>query len=90
MELSEIRKHLDRLDMALVNVLAERMAFIPMVAEYKAKNGVPRYQPGREEEIISHKRELAKVSGLNPELVEKLFRTIIDDAHRIEKDIIGE
>ncbi len=38
MELTEIREHLNRLDSALVLILAERMSFIPKVAKYKKEN----------------------------------------------------
>lgn len=90
MELSEIRKELDKLDAKLVSTLAKRMKFIPHVAEYKKKNNVSRFQPAREKEIIESKRKLAIDSGLNPDLVEKIFKEIISDAHRIEKEIMGE
>jgi len=90
MELPEIREHLDRLDNTLITILAERMSFIPKVAEYKKKNNVERYQPEREREIFEVKEELAKKMNLNPELVKKIFETIIEDAHRIEKEILGE
>jgi len=90
MDLKEIRGHLDRIDTALVNILAERMSFIPKVAEYKKANNMERFQPEREKEIIAKKRELAEKSGLNPDLVEDIFKRIIEDAHRIEKEIIGK
>lgn len=90
MELTEIREHLDRLDKALVTVLAERMSFIPKVAEFKKANNVERYQPEREKQIFESKRKLAEEFGLNPDMVEDLFKRIIEDAHRIEKEIMGE
>lgn len=90
MELTEIRKELDKLDAELVSILAKRMKFIPLVAAYKKKNNLPRFQPERENQIIESKRKIAKEKELNPDLVEKIFREIISDAHRIEKEIIGE
>ena len=90
MELKEIREHLDRIDSALVMLLSERMSFIPKVAEYKKKNNLPRYQPEREKEILASKRKLAEANNLNPDLIETLFKAIIEDAHRIEKDIMGK
>ena len=89
MELSEIRERLDRLDNALITILAERMSLIPKVAEYKKENNVERFQPAREKEIFEAKEKIAKELNLNPELVKKIFETIIEDAHRIEKEIIG-
>ncbi len=90
MELSEIREHLDRLDKALILILAERMSFIPKVAEYKKKNNVERYQPTRESEIIEDKKRLAEEFNVDPRLAEKIIRLIIEDSHRIEKEIMGE
>ena len=90
MDLKEIRENLDRIDQSLVTILAERMSFIPKVAEYKKAKGVARFQPEREKQIIESKRKLAEEHGLNPDLVEDLFKRIIKDAHRIEKGIIGE
>lgn len=88
MELSQIREHLDRLDNALLAILAERMAFIPLVAEYKKAHNLPRFQPAREEEIIEKKRKLAQTLNLNPDLCENIMKVIIEDAHRIEKNIM--
>jgi len=88
--LDELRDHIDRLDNALIYILAERMSLIPDVARYKAETGTPRYQPSREEEIISQKRELAKNTGLNPSFVENIYCLIIAHAHEIEKEIMEE
>lgn len=90
MELKEIREHLDRLDRALVMILSERMSLIPMVAKWKKENNIERYQPEREKEIIEEKRKLAEEMHVNPDLVEDLIKRIIEDSHRIEKDIIGK
>lgn len=90
MELSEIRKKLDQLDKELVRILAKRMALIPSVAEYKKEYDLPRLMPEREKEIIDSKRKLAEKLNVNPDLVEDLLKRIIEDSHRIEKDILGE
>lgn len=90
MDLSEIRKKLDTLDAELVNIIAKRQELIPDVAEYKKKNNVKRYQPEREKEIIEAKRKMAEKASVNPDLIEDLIKRIIEDSHRIEKEIIGE
>lgn len=90
MELKEIREHLDLLDMELVKILAERMSLIPKVAEFKIKHNMERYQPEREKEIIAEKRKLAEEKGVDPDLVEDLFKRIIKDSHRIEEKIMGK
>ena len=88
MDIKEIRQHLDRLDEALVLILAERQSLIPLVAEYKKRNNIDRYQPEREKEIISEKRKLAESKGLNPDLIESIIKSIIEDSHRIQRAIL--
>ncbi len=90
MELSEIRQKLDEIDKELVLLLSKRMALIPAVAEYKKKNNLPRYQPEREKQVIDSKRKIALENNLNPDLIEKIYREIINDAHRIEEGIMGK
>ena len=88
MKLDTIRTHLDRLDESILLLLAERMSYMTLVAEYKKANNMPRFQPEREKAILEHKRALAKKHGLNPEFVEELFKRIIAHAHTIQKETI--
>jgi chorismate mutase len=90
MTLEEIREKIDRLDTKMLEILAERMSLIQPVAEYKKKNNIPRYQPEREKEIMDSRRKIAEKLSINPELVENLTKLVISDAHRIERDIMGE
>jgi chorismate mutase-like protein len=90
MNLKEIREHLDRIDNTLLFLLAERMSFIPKVAEYKKRNNIQRYQPEREKQIISSKKKLASENKLNPDFIEKIFKELISEAHKIERNIIGK
>jgi len=89
-DIKELRKEIDSLDMELLSILSKRMGLIPKVAEYKKKNNVQRIQISREEEIITSKRKIAEELSINPDLAEKIMKLIIADAHRIEKEIIGE
>ena len=88
MDLKDLRKEIDRIDKELLVVLAERMRLIPSVAEYKKKNNIQRYQPEREKEVIRLRKEIASKLNLNQDFIEKIFKVIIEDAHRIEKDIM--
>ena len=87
MELSEIREHLDRLDNAMLILLAERMSLIPKVAEYKVKNGLPLKQPEREMQIFAAKCELARKNNLDEEFVKSIYKIIIEESLRIEEKI---
>lgn len=90
LNLDNIRIEINKCDTDLIKALAGRMKLIPSVAEYKKANGIERYQPEREKQIIESRRKMASDLGLNPDLVEKIMKAIIEDAHRIEIDIMGE
>lgn len=90
MDLAEVRKHLDRIDSALVLLLAERVSLIPYVANYKKENNIVRLQPEREKQILEAKKNLAIQNNVNPEVVDKIFKILIEESHRIEKEIMGE
>ena len=88
MDLLKIRKKLDVLDTKLIKILAERMSYIPQVAEYKRENKIKRFQKDREKEIFENLRNKAVELDLNPELLEDLFKRIIKESHRIERGIM--
>jgi chorismate mutase-like protein len=88
--IDELRQKIDSLDRELLSVLAERMALIPEVAKYKSLNRVPRFQEAREKFVIQNRRAIAEELSINPDLAENILKLIIEDAHRIEKGIIGE
>lgn len=88
MNLLKIRNEIDNLDMKMVKILAQRMSYIPAVAEYKKKHNLKRRQRDREKEIFQNLKKRAIESGLNPELLKDLFKRIIKESHRIEKKIM--
>ena len=90
MELKEARESLDKLDKELITIVTERMNLVRKVAEYKKEKKLPMYDPEREKELIEARRKLAEELGINPDLVEDIFKRILEDSHRIGKEIVGE
>lgn len=52
MELLELRKEIDRIDMQIVDLFLKRMELCKQVAIYKSRNGLCINVPGREEEVL--------------------------------------
>ncbi|WP_323038274.1 chorismate mutase [Gemmobacter sp.] len=77
-DMGQLRAEIDRLDAALVALLAERSGFIDRAAQIKAGNGLPARIPGRVEEVVANVRRLAAAGGLAPDLAEDLWRRLID------------
>ena len=90
MELNEIREKIDKIDNSIMKLLKERMDLMPDVAEYKKSNGFEIFDLAREDKIIKCKKELAREFGLNPEMIEDIFRKIMDEGKDIQKRQVSE
>ena len=74
------RERIDSLDAQIVALLGKRFDVIHEVAVFKAQHGIHPIQPARIEEVVQHARAQAEKSGVNPDLIEKLYRIIIQTA----------
>jgi chorismate mutase len=81
-KLNRFRQSIDNIDAALVFLLAERFKVTQAVGRYKAEEGLPPADPGREEAQIARLRALARDADLDPEFSEKFLRFIIDEVIR--------
>ncbi|MGD8615550.1 MAG: chorismate mutase [Gammaproteobacteria bacterium] len=89
-DLGKFRSELNEIDEQIVALLGRRFTIIRKVADYKKANQVPMMQPGRVEEVKDRCAALAAAHDVNPDLVRKLYGLIIDDACRVEDEIIDE
>ena len=53
MELTDLRREIDRVDSEILRLLAERMALCDRVAAYKSAHGLPILDEAREEEKLA-------------------------------------
>lgn len=90
MDLNVLREYLDVLDRSIRYILAKRMSIISLVAEYKIENNLPVRQPQREKEMFEEMRKFSDEVGLNPELIVNIYKLIIEDAVRMEHDMMNE
>lgn len=85
--MGELRLEIDRLDQALVTLLAERAGYIDRAAQIKAGCGLPARITERVEEVVGNVRGHAQAAGLSADLVETLWRELMEwaiareDAH---------
>ncbi len=77
-DMSELRGLIDVIDRDLIAKLSTRMACVEKAAKLKKQNGQPAYIPDRIETVIKNVRAEASKMHVDPDLTEKLWRTIID------------
>jgi isochorismate pyruvate lyase len=74
--MGEVRAEIDRLDNALVDLVAERFSYVDRAWQLK-NNPAEATVPWRIQQVIDKVRERAGEKGLPPELVEAIWRQMI-------------
>ncbi len=75
--LAACRGKIDDLDARLLALLVERARVVEEVAALKMKYGFPVHHPAREADLLTERRREAMDLGLDPDMVEGIFRTIL-------------
>ena len=75
-DLAEVRANIDRIDEAIVALMAERLRYTRAAARFKVD---PREvaAPARVEDVIGKVRALATASGLPPDIAEAAYRPLV-------------
>ena len=74
--MDDVRAEIDRIDLALVDIIADRFAYVDRAWQLKSNPGEA-YVPWRIQQVIDKVRARAKEKGLPPELTEALWRQMI-------------
>ena len=88
--MDELRHQIDKLDVKIIELLANRSEFIDRATELKKSNGMPARIPERIESVVSNARKAAEELDLDADLVEKIWRILIDWSIQREAEIIRE
>jgi len=85
----DVRHEIDRLDTAMVDLLAERWQYVDRMWQIK-NNAAEAVVPWRIQVVIDRVRERAREKGLPAELAEALWRQIIGWAIQYEEEKMQE
>ena len=81
-KLKDCREKIDRIDSNIIELIMRRFVLVRKVGSLKKQAGLPVRNKKRELEIIG---SLAKKSGLKKTFLGRLYRTIFEEAYRLEK-----
>ena len=76
-DLSQVRVEIDRVDNALVELIAERFGYVERAWQIKLGLGQEANVPWRNQQVIDKVRARAEAKGLTPDLAEALWRQMI-------------
>lgn len=84
-DLQEVRSNIDRIDDAIIKLIAERTDYVMQASAFKkSEDGVK--APNRVEEVIKKVRTKAAEYGADSDMVEVLYREMISRFINIEMD----
>jgi isochorismate pyruvate lyase len=75
--LDEVRENIDEIDKQIVDLLGVRYYYVTQAARFK-NSAEDVKAPARVEKVIAKVRELAKQADIEPDIVEKIYRSMID------------
>jgi isochorismate pyruvate lyase len=76
-DLGQVRREIDRIDTALVALIAERFGYVERAWQIKLGVGQEASVPWRNQQVIDKVRARAAEVGVPPDLIEALWRQMI-------------
>ena len=87
--LAEVRAEIDRLDQSLISTIGRRQEYVHAAARFKrSDNEVHAHE--RQRQMIEVRRLWAETEGVAPDLIEGLFRTMVNHFVSAELTILSE
>lgn len=83
--LESVRDQIDLIDQKIIEAIALRFEYVKEVVKYKNPNPESIIAPARYESVIANRRLLAIEYGLDPSLIENIYRLLLN--HFIEKEL---
>jgi len=75
--IEEVRSEIDRIDRAIIETIAQRRAYVHAVMQFKrSEDDVHAHE--RQRQVLATRRKWAEEYALSPEMVEGLFRSMVD------------
>ena len=76
-DMTQVRAEIDRIDAALVDLIAERFGYVERAWQLKLATKQEANVPWRNQQVIDRVRARAEERGLPPDLCEALWRQMI-------------
>lgn len=89
-DLDSMRKELDSIDRAIIDLLHDRFKLICDIGEYKHKKKIAVMQESRVEEVLNSRSKWAIQSGMRDIFIKKLYKLIIEESCIKEEELMNK
>lgn len=88
--MADLRGQIDRIDRALLDLLAERARYIDRAIVLKPRENLPARTTDRVAQVIANVRKGAEDRNLDPDQIERIWTDLIETAIAHEAQMLGE
>ena len=74
--ITDIRKEIDRLDRQVIAIIGQRFGYVKAAAKFKTSETSVK-APERFQAMLQQRRVWAEEEGLNPDVIEKIYRDLV-------------
>ncbi len=85
--LAEARAAIDAIDAEVIRLLGNRAGYVRQVVKFKNTPEEVR-APARYAEVMRRRRELAETQGLNPDVIEAMYKLLVDNFIQEEMELL--
>ncbi|MBX3052400.1 MAG: chorismate mutase [Caldilineaceae bacterium] len=75
--IEEVRSEIDRIDRSMIEIIAQRRAYVHAVMQFKS-SAQDVHAHERQRQMLAVRRQWAAEHALSPEMVEGIFRSLVD------------
>jgi isochorismate pyruvate lyase len=87
--IQEIRDAIDRIDLEIIEQLVQRHDFVKEIVKYKKGDEEGIIARERKELVLKQRQAWAEKRGLDPEMIEEIFRLLIEKNIQMQKEIFN-
>lgn len=87
--IEETRQAIDLIDSEVIRLLGNRAGYVRQIVNFK-NNAEEVRAPTRYAEVMRRRREMAEAAGLNPDVVEGMYKLLVDNFIKEEMEILQQ
>ncbi|MBN2349348.1 MAG: chorismate mutase [Bacteroidales bacterium] len=76
--IDEVRIEIDRIDEKIIELLGKRFLYVKEIVKFKNKDKESIVSKDRRDEVLQTRRRLAEQYGLDPDIIEKMYKDLIE------------
>jgi chorismate mutase len=90
MPMDALRSEINKIDLQIIDLIAERQKIAGKIAQVKTNEGLPIHDGKRTREILEASFNAAVEKNINPVYVQKVFEILIEMSEERQRECSGE